>query len=237
MLTPTILAIDTSTQACSVALISDDRQVEQFELIPRLHARKLLPMVTSLLSDADLELNDLDAIAFGRGPGSFTGLRIAAGVVQGLAFGANLPVIPVSTLAALAQGIYREKNRQTIIPVLDARMNEIYWGCYEVRDGLVEPLSEEQLTQPVQLDPQLVVSNPDRVDGLTWTGVGEGWRLAEHFPDALRAIVTTTYQDFYPHAMDIAKLAVRDFRQGLAVKAEQACPVYMRGKSAWRKKG
>lgn len=234
---PTILAIDTSTQACSVALVSNDTQVEQFEVIPKLHARKLLPMVESLLKDAGVELGDLDGIAFGRGPGSFTGLRIAAGVVQGLAFGANLPVLPISTLTALAQGIYREKNHQTVISVLDARMDEVYWGCYRIRDGLMEPVYEEQLTKPEQLEPQFIESESDITDEVVWVGVGEGWHLSDRFPESLRSQVSATYQDFYPHALDIANLAVRDFALGLAVSAEQARPVYMRDKSAWRRKG
>src|SRR5690606_10081736 len=128
-----ILALDSATDACSVALYRDGEVTSLFELAAKSHTQRLLPMVDELLQSADCTLKDLDAIAFGRGPGSFTGLRICLGIVQGLAFGANLPVIPVSTLAAMASGFWREPAQYSALPLpllvaLDARMDEIYWA-------------------------------------------------------------------------------------------------------------
>ena len=122
-----ILALDTSTDACSVALEVDGERTEIFKVIPRKHTHELLPMVEQILASAQLSVRQLDAVAFGRGPGSFAGIRIATGVTQGLAFAADLPVVPVSSLAALSQGYYRVSNDQDspIISALDARMNEV----------------------------------------------------------------------------------------------------------------
>src|SRR5690606_35013648 len=138
-----ILALDSATDACSVALYRDGEVTALFELAAKSHSRRLLPMVDELLQNAGCSLKDLDAIAFGRGPGSFTGLRICLGVVQGLAFGANLPVIPVSTLAAMASGYLRECAGSGLPPpllvALDARMEEIYWAIFEADEKCVEP--------------------------------------------------------------------------------------------------
>src|SRR5258707_1196536 len=119
-----LLALETSTEACSVALSLDGAVVERFELGQR-HGERLLPMVQEILSESGVALTQLDALAFGRGPGSFTSLRIGAGVTQGLAFGADLPVVPVSSLAVLAQG----ENAAKILAAFDARMRQVYWGA------------------------------------------------------------------------------------------------------------
>ncbi|MEH6358382.1 MAG: tRNA (adenosine(37)-N6)-threonylcarbamoyltransferase complex dimerization subunit type 1 TsaB [Pseudomonadales bacterium] len=228
-----LLAIDTSGEACSVALSLDGKILEHFEVIPRLHARKLLPMVQSLLAEADVSINALDAIAFGRGPGSFTGLRICAGVVQGLAFAADIPTLPVSSLAALAQGVYRTTAHTHILTVMDARMAELYWAGYQVVDGRVLLLGEEQLSSPEQLDESQAVLNSDR----NWIGVGDGWKFSAQFPTHVVPMVTPLEQIFHVQAQDIVRLADYNFQQGLQVPAEQALPVYLRGKSAWRKVG
>ena len=140
-----ILALDTATEACSAALLSGDGSVyERHDIAPRRHAELILPMVDGILTEAGLGLNDLDAIAFGRGPGAFTGVRIAAGVTQGLALGAGLPVIPVSSLAALAQPALGKAA--IVLPAIDARMGEVYWAAYESdQDGLVTALAGEQV--------------------------------------------------------------------------------------------
>nr|VFJ43935.1 MAG: tRNA threonylcarbamoyl adenosine modification protein YeaZ [Candidatus Kentron sp. FM] len=127
-----ILAIDTATDACSVALHLDGDYREIHELAPRRHAEILLPRIRTLLSEAALSLRDLDALAFGRGPGAFTGVRIATGVIQGLAFGADLPVVPISSLHALAQGAWRERGEGNVLAAFDARMGEVYWGAYRL---------------------------------------------------------------------------------------------------------
>ncbi|HDP89812.1 MAG TPA: tRNA (adenosine(37)-N6)-threonylcarbamoyltransferase complex dimerization subunit type 1 TsaB, partial [Thioalkalivibrio sp.] len=144
-----ILAIDTATDACSAALFLDGEVTSRFELAPRRHTELILPMVGSLLEEAGLAVTDLDAVAFGRGPGAFTGLRIAAGVAQGLALGADLPVIPVSTLATMAQQVMDEAGAEAVAAALDARMGEVYWGCYR-RDaeGVAEPVGPETVCAP-----------------------------------------------------------------------------------------
>lgn len=228
-----LLAIDTSGEACSVALSLDGVMLEHFEVIPRLHARKLLPMVQNLLAEAGMAINSLDAIAFGRGPGSFTGLRICAGVVQGLAFAADLPTLPISSLAALAQGVYRQTTHTHILTVMDARMAELYWAGFEVADERVVLLGAEHLTPPEQLDESPVVLNTDQ----HWVAVGDGWQFSAQFPGHVVPLVKPLKQTFHVQAQDIVRLAEYDFQKGLQVSAEQALPVYLRGKSAWRKMG
>ncbi|HWQ94164.1 MAG TPA: tRNA (adenosine(37)-N6)-threonylcarbamoyltransferase complex dimerization subunit type 1 TsaB, partial [Gammaproteobacteria bacterium] len=172
-----LLAIDTSTEACSAALLIGTETREHFKLAPREHAKLILPMVDKLLAEAGLSLSQLDAIAFGRGPGSFTGLRIAAGVAQGLAFGADVPVLPISTLAALAQGAYTDLGATRVLTALDARMSEVYWGVYQINGaGVMELHGAEEVCAPGN------VSLP--LDG-EWVGAGSGWKeygaaLREH---------------------------------------------------------
>ena len=124
-----ILAIDTVTEMCSVALLNNDRPLSIERHVPRQHTQVILEMIQTLLTDAQLGLSELDAIGFSRGPGSFTGLRICASVTQGLALAHDLPVIPISSLAILAQGAFRMDNKQDIFACMDARKNEVYWGC------------------------------------------------------------------------------------------------------------
>ena len=140
-----ILAIDTATEACSVALLTDETCQEIFEIIPRQHTERVLPMVDEMLKKADLSLSQLDALAYNCGPGSFTGVRVATSVIQGLAFSADLPVIPVSSLAALAQLAYREEHKQKVLSAIDARMNEMYWGCYQLENGLMRLIGKEKV--------------------------------------------------------------------------------------------
>ncbi|MEZ5523828.1 MAG: tRNA (adenosine(37)-N6)-threonylcarbamoyltransferase complex dimerization subunit type 1 TsaB [Pseudomonadales bacterium] len=228
-----ILAIDTSGEACSVALSVNGEMQETFEVIPRLHARRLLPMVQAILADSELSLSSLDAIAFGRGPGSFTGLRICAGVAQGLAFGAELPVLPVSSLAALAQGIYRGEGCTHTAVLLDARMNELYAGCYEVVDGIAclhSAMPEELLVAPEQLAQSLAPIQVSR----DWKGVGDGWQFASAFPDLARQIRFDN-EVVHVHAVDILTLALDAFGKGEQVSADMALPVYLRDKTAWRR--
>src|SRR3989338_484571 len=140
-----ILALDTSTEACSCALQVRGEIIEDYAVIPRQHAQNILPMIQQLLHKAGLTFAQLDAIAFGRGPGSFTGLRIAAGVAQGLALASDLPVLPVSTLAALALQGHADTGDSALLACLDARIDEVYWAWYSIENGLPVLQGEEVL--------------------------------------------------------------------------------------------
>jgi len=216
-----ILAIDTATEACSAALSVHGEQTECYEIAPRRHAELILGMVDQLLSSAGLQVADLDALAFGCGPGAFTGVRISAGVIQGLAFAAKLPVVPISTLATLAQGATGEYA--DIISAIDARMHEIYWGMYHTGpDGLVLPVRADALSRPDQIEIPA---------GTNWYGAGSGW---ESYADILRERLGDCLAgysgDRFPRAADMIPLAIRDFRLGKSVPADQALPVYLRDK-------
>lgn len=223
-----LLAIDTTESACSAALLVDGEIYSCLELATRTHSERILPMMQSLLSEAGYRLNSLDALAFGRGPGSFTGLRIAAGVIQGAALGAGLPVVPVSTLQALAQGAFRMHGATQVLSALDARMEEVYWGVYG--------LDENELMQPLINE---MVCNPASVPAVgkgEWYGAGSGWQaytqiLREHTGAHLSHIL----QDMQIDAQDIVHLAAADFIAGRAVDPEYAIPVYLRDNVAKKK--
>jgi len=214
-----ILTIDTSTEACSAALYIDGEVRERYELAPRRHAELILSMVDQLLSEAETHLITLDALGFGRGPGSFTGVRIAAGVIQGLAFAADLPVVPVSSLSVMAQGAIEKSNR--LFSAIDARMNEIYWCMYGVSENrLVIPLIEEKVNRPDMVE----ISGPD-----SCYGIGSGWgRYPEELKQKLGPVLIGYDADRYPRARDMIPLAIHAFKQGYAVTAAEALPVYLR---------
>ena len=217
--TPMLLAIDTATEACSAALLAHGSVSECYELAPRRHAGLILSMVDSLLQQAGVTLSALDALAFGRGPGAFTGLRIAAGVAQGLAFAAGLPLIPVSTLAALAlQGPEQARHR---LCALDARMGEVYWCAFVLdADGLPQALGREQVSSPQAVGV---------ADGATYYGLGSGWAS---YADTLRASLGPACEgydgDCYPRARDMLRLARADYLAGRTRPPESAAPVYLR---------
>ncbi len=222
----TLLALDTATEACSVALLHDGRVLSHYEVIPRLHAQRLLPMIQQLLGEAGVALSALDAIAFGRGPGAFTGVRIAIGVVQGLAFGLQRPVLPVSNLAVLAQRACREQGARQVAAAIDARMDEVYWGCYREEEGEMRLAGVEAVMPPEQ------VTLPRGAQG-DWFGAGTGWAYAG------RLAVEVVGEDatLLPHAEDLLTLARFAWQRGEAVDAEQAQPIYLRDNVATPKKG
>jgi tRNA threonylcarbamoyladenosine biosynthesis protein TsaB len=217
----TLLALDTATEACSVALLHDGKVLTHYEVIPRLHAQKLLPMIRDLLAEAGIGLSALDAIAFGRGPGAFTGVRIAIGVVQGLAFGLDRPVLPVSNLAVLAQRAYREHGVNQVAAAIDARMDEVYWGCYRQTAGEMRLVGDEAVMPPEQ------AALPVDASG-EWFGAGTGWGYAE------RIAVMLSGQDasMLPHAQDLLTLGTFAWHRGEAIVADDAQPVYLRDKVA-----
>lgn len=224
---PRILALDTSTEACSCALALNGEVHEDFAVIPRQHAQSILPMIRSLLRAHGLQLADLDAIAWGRGPGSFTGLRIAAGVTQGIAFAAGLPVVPVSTLAALALQQHELQGDTHVLACIDARIDEVYWAAWELRDGVPELLGDEQLTAP-ELLPAAFLQRVFPQAAMAVAGNGLAYR--ERFPAELQAMIKHASPELLPRAGAIARLAVGAFQRGAVVAADAVQPLYLRDK-------
>ncbi|MHB1514557.1 MAG: tRNA (adenosine(37)-N6)-threonylcarbamoyltransferase complex dimerization subunit type 1 TsaB [Acidiferrobacteraceae bacterium] len=223
-MTPCLLALETSQNACSVALSVEGAVISRWERLPQGHAARLLPMVDEVLAEAGIGLVALDAFAYGQGPGSFTGLRIAAAVVQGLAFGIHRPVVPVSTLAVLAQSL--EATHSLI--AIDARMDQVYWGAY-VRDsdGVPELVGAEEVTAPE------AVRLPEGDDN--WLGGGSGWdRYVDRLLPHLGPRVRTWHPDLLPDARHLIPIASAYWQRGVALPAEQALPVYIRNKVAKR---
>lgn len=224
-----LLAIETASDACSCALLIEAQVIERHQIAPRQHAELVLSMVEQLLAEAGVALGGLDALAFGRGPGSFTGVRVATGVVQGLAYGADLPVAPVSSLQALAQGAWRDGANPRVLAAFDARMGEVYWGAYQAdADGLMRALADDQVSAPHSV--------PVPAGG-NWLGVGQGWRahplaLGERVGEQLIG----TESDRLVCAVDVATLGSAMHARGQSVDAARALPVYLRNKVA-RKRG
>lgn len=226
-----LLALDTSTEACSAALSIDGETIQRFHIAPREHAILILSMLDVLLAEAGITVSQLDALAFGRGPGSFTGIRIGTGVVQGIAYAAELPVVPVSTLAALAQGAWADTGSEAVLTAIDARMQEVYWGAFRLGEaGVMQAVAEECVSAPE------AIPLPD--DG-EWLAVGTGW--ASYGDAMLQAVsergfnLTAVEGERLPRSQDIAVLAVHAFGRGEAVAPEQALPVYLRNEVAWKK--
>ncbi|MDJ0806719.1 MAG: tRNA (adenosine(37)-N6)-threonylcarbamoyltransferase complex dimerization subunit type 1 TsaB [Gammaproteobacteria bacterium] len=224
-----LLAIETATEACSAALTLNGELSLRYQVKPRGHSELILGMLDELLAEAGMSLGQLDAMAFGRGPGSFTGVRIATGVVQGVAFAADLPVVPVSTLAALAQRAYRELGESRLLPAYDARMQELYWAAYQVNSsGLVELMDREAV---------VAVEKVPVPSGSEWYGIGSGWM--SHGDQLLDYLGRDKLKGIEPamlcSAQDIAILGENGFRQGRAVAPEQALPVYLRDNVATKK--
>ncbi|MEN4870851.1 tRNA (adenosine(37)-N6)-threonylcarbamoyltransferase complex dimerization subunit type 1 TsaB [Kosakonia cowanii] len=224
-----ILAIDTATEACSVALWNDGTTFAHFELCPREHTQRILPLVRAALADAEVTLTDLDALAFGRGPGSFTGVRIGIGIAQGLALGAELPMIGVSTLATMAQGAWRKTGATRVLAAIDARMGEVYWAEYQ-RDA--DGVWHGEETEAV-LKPEAVSDRLQQLDG-NWAMVGTGWgawpELAANSP-----VTLTDGEMLLPTAEDMLPIARQLFAAQKWVAVEQAEPVYLRNEVAWKK--
>ncbi len=218
-----LLAVDTSTDACSCALWTEGKCRELFEVAPQCHAELLLPMMEVLLAEAGLAPRQLDGLAFGCGPGSFTGVRIAAAAVQGIALAADLPVAPVSSLRALAQGTCRELGRNEALAALDARMQEVYWGAYRAdANGIMQVVTADLVCRPGSV--------PSPGPG-AWFGVGSGWgAYAEALCQAMGGAPLGAAPDRHPRARDVATLGLEVLAMGQGVAAELALPVYLRDK-------
>lgn len=210
-----ILAIETATEALSVALLVDEMLHAHHELAPRRHGELLLRTIDELLKATRLALSDLDAIAFGRGPGAFTGVRIAVSAAQGLAFGAQLRVVPVSTLAALAQDSLNT-GAPRVVAAIDARMGEVYAGAFTAdADGLAVPAGDEYLGPAAGFAPP-----PG-----AWFGAGTGFGA---YPGGFQFELADSDPTALPTAAAVARLAAREVAHGRTLAPEQAAPVYLR---------
>jgi len=221
-----LLAIETSEAACSAAIWSNGDVIEKYREQPRGHSELLLPMIDTLMSESGISKKQLDAIAFGRGPGSFTGVRIAAAVTQGISFGLDIPVMPVSSLQALAQGVCRTSDHQQVAAAFDARMNEVYWAlCSADNDGVMQLQGGEMVCAPER------VSQPQQGG---WIGAGSGWNAyAEELSERLSPWIGQQFPHLYCHAQDVASIAAHALSQGdVAVTAAQALPLYLRNNVA-----
>lgn len=216
-----LLALDTSTEYLTLALLLDGKEYSRELLAGQTHSQRILPLLRELLDEARVELRELDGIAFGAGPGSFTGLRIGCGVAQGLAFGANLPVIGVSTLLALAEDT---QGADKVIACLDARMGEVYHAAYERTVA-----GWQEVIAPGLYAPDAVPEIKDE----GWAGTGSGWKTyAQALEQRYGQQLDQCFPDAYPSAAAIARLALPGFEAGLGRPASEAAPIYIRNKVA-----
>jgi tRNA threonylcarbamoyladenosine biosynthesis protein TsaB len=220
-----ILAFDTSSSACSVALYVEDANGEakilaRHEHAPMQHTSIILPMMQALLDSARLKLAALDAIAFGCGPGSFTGIRIAASLAQGLAYANALPVIPVSSLAAAAQAAYMAHGWKSLLVAVDARMEQLYLGAYRIENNIVLPVFPDAIITPAAIP---VIPQGD------WYGIGDGWNIyGEQLREHLGRSPQQIERDIVPTAEAVLCLAKERYQKGDWVEASEALPVYLR---------
>jgi tRNA threonylcarbamoyladenosine biosynthesis protein TsaB len=236
-----LLAIDTSSDACSVAINLNHEIIEKFELTPRKHIEALKPMVESVLSEAGLTLKDLDGLAFGCGPGSFSGLRIACSFIQGLSAALNLPVAAVSTLASMALHTLDSYPDAIIIPALDARMGEIYTGAYHLNQTLNQSLNLSILLNDCIMNPLNFIDLKNITNDHKDTpiiGVGTGWHT-QSVKDTWIELFNPLHimPDQLPRAGDIALLAVKDFEVGHVLQFDQIQPIYLRNTIALNLEG
>ena len=216
-----ILAIETSASACSLAVLLNDKPYSNHKIMPMQQAGEILPMICDLLYSANVSLKEIDAVAFGAGPGSFTGVRIAASVAKGLAFALQVPVVPISSMAVLAQHAANvDPKVQNIVTAVDARMGEIYWATFAVvgPDRLIKPIVKEKLSIPeLLLQPKTG----------SWLGVGNAWQIygprIEFYPESIKL-------DSNPKAEAMLSLANSAINKGEVVSALHAKPVYLRDK-------
>ncbi len=215
-----ILALDTATEGCSVSLGHGDRSIDRYLELERGHAEQLLPMIDAVLAEGGLTLGELDAIAFGRGPGGFTGVRLAASVAQGLAFGAGIGVVPVSDLAAVAQRVVQEDpSVRRVLVVNDARMREVYWASFEFT-GSLTPLGGEHVSAAGE------VTLPAGDGG--WAAAGRGLKAWPELAERCRAAGAVLHPDLLPRASEVLALARPAVAGGRILDPADALPVYVR---------
>ena len=224
-----LLALDTSTEACSAALYIDGEITQHYKVAPREHTHLILGMIEQLLQDADLKSSEIDVLAFGRGPGSFMGVRVAAGVVQGISFAHSIPVVPVSTLAAIASVAMQQTGQSQVLAAIDARMSEVYWGAYtQGTNGQIILQGEECVIAPDK------APMPEQGE---WVAAGTGWgSYGEVLKPRLGDRCIESLDECFPSAEAIAKLALVAYENGESVTAAEAVPVYLRDNVASKPK-
>jgi tRNA threonylcarbamoyladenosine biosynthesis protein TsaB len=221
-----ILALDTCTETCSVALTINGDVYARIEDAPREHSQRLLPMVDAVLAEAKVTLADIDLIAYGRGPGSFTGIRICTSMTQGLALGLDLPVIGISTLTAMAQ-MAIELGSSQVLCCIDARMKEVYWGQYIAKDGIATLVGEEHVSAPEAIELTLDTQQTISVCGTGFEAYPQLLNIAPH--------ITLCSQATYPEAKAMIVLAQQGYQQGLHTSVDELSPVYLRDTVTWKK--
>ena len=231
----TLLALDTATEACSVALLGGGEKTHLAQFAQREHTKHILPMVDEILAQAGITLHQVDALVFGRGPGSFTGVRIGAGIAQGLAFGADLPVIPVSNLAAMAQAAYAQYQAENVLTAIDARMNEVYfaqWQVQKVRSDFGEfldwqPMIAEQVCSPSNVIEQVAQQHHENA-----VLVGTGWAA---YPELKEANLGKATEITLPSALYMLDLALPKWFAGETISPLEIEPIYLRNEVTWKK--
>ena len=231
----TLLALDTATEACSVALLRGGEKTHLAQFAQREHTKHILPMVDEILAQAGITLHQVDALVFGRGPGSFTGVRIGAGIAQGLAFGAALPVIPVSNLAAMAQAAYVQYQAENVLTAIDARMNEVYfaqWQAQKVRSDFGEfldwqPVIAEQVCSPSKAIEQVAQQHYENT-----VLVGTGWAA---YPGLNEANLGKATEITLPSALYMLDLALPKWFAGETISPLEIEPIYLRNEVTWKK--
>lgn len=220
----TLIALEAATHGCSAALSVAGQVYSRFAVAPRQHAEKILGMVQELLVEAGIVLADVDGVAFGQGPGSFLGTRIAAGVAQGLGFALDKPLFPVSSLQALVQLAVEKFAATEVIAAWDARMSSLYWGHYRLEAGQLQAVSADAITTPADFCVPAGAANP--------VFVGNAWReYREQFSGPVQARLidqSADYFDCYPQAQYLLPEAIRMLAAGQGVEAAKAGPVYLR---------
>ncbi|WP_025247681.1 tRNA (adenosine(37)-N6)-threonylcarbamoyltransferase complex dimerization subunit type 1 TsaB [Mannheimia varigena] len=222
----TILALDTATEACSVALLHNGKISTLDEISPRSHTQRILPMVDELLTQANIQIKDVNYLVFGRGPGSFTGVRVGVSVAQGLAMGANLPVVAVSNLKAMAEEAYQKLGAEKVIALIDARMNEVYFAQFERNGEQWNEVVVEQVCSPEKAISQFQISENMIV-------VGTGWAAYSQFSEQNLPLVVSEIT--LPSAEYMLSIAQEEITKGNVQSALEIEPVYLRNEVTWEK--
>lgn len=223
---PSILALDTATEACSVALQYQNQITHTDELSPRTHTQRILPMVDELLKAQNISLKNVDYLAFGRGPGSFTGVRVGVGIAQGLALGAELPVIAVSNLMIMVEQAYQDLGATEVVALIDARMNEVYFAQFSRKESSWVEVVNEQVCPPEKAIEQI---QQDRKPVI----VGTGWAAYPQFQQANLDVIISEIT--LPSARYMLALSESAIKQGLEQSALEIEPVYLRNEVTWQK--